>query len=319
MDPHFDDSSLQKTSPNNDPAVLAQLSSELSAQTHQLSLHHHQLNRLTTLTEELVKTLQGFRLASSDTPASSAIPPTDLAINPHLAFPEKFDGNPARCKGFLLQCSLFVKQQPGLYPTDSSRISFVFSLLTKRALDWVTAVWRDDRKPFPTFAVFLQHFREVFEHPVGGKSAGDQLLMLCQVRRWICLNLPNPCCTNQLGWGYFKTTIQKRIKSTTSSWTGMPWWGEITEWLRWTHDSDWQFDSLSPTHSSSSHGNTNCQFRTYATWPHSPNGSRMRTPNPTPSLLILWSIRTPKIIVSHSTSHNIWIQAGEFSILIFMH
>lgn len=35
---------------------------------------------------------------------------------------------------------------------------------------------------FPTFAAFLQSFKEVFEHPEGGKSAGDQLLTLTQGR-----------------------------------------------------------------------------------------------------------------------------------------
>lgn len=102
-------------------------------------------------------------------------------MNPRHAFPRaKFEGNPAKCKGFLLQCSLFVNQQPALYPTDSSRISFVCSLLTGRALDWATAVWREDGSTFPTFSLFLQSFREVFENPTGGKSAGDQLLSLCQ-------------------------------------------------------------------------------------------------------------------------------------------
>jgi len=33
---------------------------------------------------------------------------------------------------------------------------------------------------FPTFSAFLQNFKEVFNHPEGGKSAGDQLLSLSQ-------------------------------------------------------------------------------------------------------------------------------------------
>lgn len=32
----------------------------------------------------------------------------------------------------------------------------------------------------PFFNIFLQHFREVFKHSAGVKSAGDQLLALCQ-------------------------------------------------------------------------------------------------------------------------------------------
>ncbi|KAL0161744.1 hypothetical protein M9458_045469, partial [Cirrhinus mrigala] len=44
-------------------------------------------------------------------------------------------------------------------------------------------MWRDDGSTFPTFGQFLHHFREVFEHPTGGKGAGEQLLELSQGRR----------------------------------------------------------------------------------------------------------------------------------------
>ncbi len=67
-------------------------------------------------------------------------PPAPVAAStttsPCLAFPEQFDGSPTKCKGFLLQCSMFVNQQPMLYSTDDSRIAFVCSLLTGRALEW---------------------------------------------------------------------------------------------------------------------------------------------------------------------------------------
>ncbi len=152
MDPNASDSSQQKTSPNSDPAALMQLSTELTAQASQLAMHQHQLNRLTTLTEELVKALQGLSMSSPEAaslqpPNRSSSPPSQTPpISPRLAFPEQFDGEPTRCKGFLLQCSLFVSQQPSLYPTDSSRIAFVCSLLTGKALEWVTAVWKMDYK-----------------------------------------------------------------------------------------------------------------------------------------------------------------------------
>ncbi|KAL0151304.1 hypothetical protein M9458_053495 [Cirrhinus mrigala] len=158
--------------------------SELSAQATQLTAHQHQL--------ELVKTLQSLQItpsAPAPMAATAPAPPTissatssPATISPRLAFPEKFDGDPAKCKGFLLQCPLFINQ-PSLYPTDSSRIAFVCALLTGRALDWATAMWRPDGPTFHIFDAFLHHFREVFEHPARGKSAGDQLLGLSQGRR----------------------------------------------------------------------------------------------------------------------------------------
>ncbi len=184
MDHHVTDPSLQKTSPEIDPAVFYHFTTEVSAQALTLASHQQQLGRLTSLTEELVKTLQALQLSPSamNSPMHNPPPPAPVTASPRLAFPRKVDGSPSRCKGFLLQCSMFVNQQPTLYSTDENRIAFVWSLLTGRALEWATAVWSDERTVFPSFTRFLQHFREVFEHPTGGKEGGEQLLALRQGR-----------------------------------------------------------------------------------------------------------------------------------------
>ncbi len=139
MDLNVTDPSLQKTSPDIDPAVFYHFITEVSAQAALLATQQQQ-----------------------------------------LPFPEKIDGSPTRCKGFLLQCSMFIGQQPTLYPTDDSRIAFVCSLLTGRALEWATAVWNDDHAVFPSFNSFIQSFKEVFEHLAGGKEVGEQFLSLHQ-------------------------------------------------------------------------------------------------------------------------------------------
>ncbi len=190
MDPNSVDSSLQKTSPELDPAAVYRLSTEVSAQANMLVAHQQQLARLTSLTEELVTTLRAFRLSPSESapppppvdPAPQAPPLSHSMASPRLAYAEKFDGTPAKCKGFLLQCSLFVSQQPVLYPTEESRIAFLCSLLTGKALDWVTAVWNFNRPAFTSFESFLQRFRAVFDLPEGGDAAGEQILTLKQGR-----------------------------------------------------------------------------------------------------------------------------------------
>ncbi|KAI2654269.1 Transposon Tf2-6 polyprotein [Labeo rohita] len=169
-------SPLQKTSPPSDPAIVnptssdmapqasppsvLQIASELSAQASMLAAHRQQLDHLTDLTGQL-----------------------PVATSPRLAFPEKFDGTAAKCRGFLLQCTLFVNQQPHLYPTEEGKISFVCSLLTGRALDWATAVWRLNRPTFPSFAAFLQQFQEVFQPSSGSGEAGEEIMALRQGRR----------------------------------------------------------------------------------------------------------------------------------------
>ncbi len=72
------------------------------------------------------------------------------------------------------------KTQPQLYPIEDSQVSFVCSLLTGQALDWVTAEGR--RLAFPSFDYFLKIFHKVFEHSAGGKEPGEQLLALRQGR-----------------------------------------------------------------------------------------------------------------------------------------
>ncbi|KAI2668011.1 Retrotransposon-derived protein PEG10 [Labeo rohita] len=151
-----------------------------------LFAHQQQLDRLTDLTAQLVRALQGLQLTTPPvSPPAAPLPPAAQSVSAslRLAFPEKFDGAPTKCKGFLLQCSLFVSQQPHFYPTEESKVVFVCSLLTGRALDWATAVWRLDLPTFPSFAAFMQRFKEVFQPSTENGKAGEQIMALRQGRR----------------------------------------------------------------------------------------------------------------------------------------
>ncbi|KAI2650806.1 Transposon Tf2-6 polyprotein [Labeo rohita] len=182
------DPRLLKTSPPSDPATVSHFASEMSAQATMLTQHQQQLDRLTALTEQLVQAVQGLQVASTPV-ATPPSPPAQLpavqpvTASPRLAFPEKFDGTADKCKGFLLQCTLFVNQQPNLYATDESKIAFVCSLLTGKALEWATAVWDLGQSTYPTFANFLRSFKEVFQPAPEGSEAGEQIVALQQGRR----------------------------------------------------------------------------------------------------------------------------------------
>uniref|UniRef100_A0A3B3B5B8 DUF4939 domain-containing protein n=1 Tax=Oryzias melastigma TaxID=30732 RepID=A0A3B3B5B8_ORYME len=59
-------------------------------------------------------------------------------LGPRIALPDKFNGDPEQCVGFLMQCELFLRQQPSLYPTEEAKVSLVCSLLTGAACDWIS-------------------------------------------------------------------------------------------------------------------------------------------------------------------------------------
>ncbi|KAI2658160.1 Transposon Tf2-6 polyprotein [Labeo rohita] len=187
MDPTSHDPSVassQKTLPNTDPATVSQIATAMSAQASMLS--QQQLDRLTTLTEQLVQAIQGMRAAPPPVPVPPPAPlpaVQPVTASPKLAFPEKFDGTAAKCKGFLLQCTLFVNQQPNLYASEESKIAFVCSLLTGKALEWATAVWDLGHSTYPTFATFLRSFKEVFQPTPDSSEAEEQIVSLRQGRR----------------------------------------------------------------------------------------------------------------------------------------
>ncbi|MBN3297260.1 RTL6 protein, partial [Amia calva] len=88
-----------------------------------------------------------------------------------LATPDPYDSAPDKCAGFLLQCFLYFSYQPSSYPNDESRIAFIITLLTGRALQWAVAVWAQKGEITQSLTAFLAHFKEVFNHPAEGRDA----------------------------------------------------------------------------------------------------------------------------------------------------
>ncbi len=91
----------------------------------------------------------------------SPIPPS---ASP-MARPGNFSGEAAACSGFLLQCSLYLEMQPQLFPTECSKIAFIISLLSGRALQWAEALWNADSPQVNSLESLVEHFREVCPPP----------------------------------------------------------------------------------------------------------------------------------------------------------
>ncbi len=89
--------------------------------------------------------------------------------------PAPYSGSAKECNGFILQCNLTFEMQPLLYPTDSSKVAFIISLLAGPALQWAETIWAQSGPIVQSLQNFMIHFREVFGKVDGDTSVGEQL------------------------------------------------------------------------------------------------------------------------------------------------
>uniref|UniRef100_A0A3B3SSH1 DUF4939 domain-containing protein n=1 Tax=Paramormyrops kingsleyae TaxID=1676925 RepID=A0A3B3SSH1_9TELE len=86
-----------------------------------------------------VEQLLASQAAQVPLPSSPPRAATPLPI----ALPERYDGNPDQCKGFLMQVGMYVEEHPEMFTSPSAEVRFTVSLLTGRAREWATALWMD--------------------------------------------------------------------------------------------------------------------------------------------------------------------------------
>ncbi len=67
--------------------------------------------------------------------------------------------------------------QPQKFPTERSKVAFLISLLSGRALSWARATWNANTSLINSYDAFTNHFKEVFELATGALSVSDQLLL----------------------------------------------------------------------------------------------------------------------------------------------
>lgn len=152
--------------------ALDQTNQSILTQLAQLTSH---VSSLTT------STAQPSPSASSSTgdPSTSSNPAAPVR-EAHIPDPKPYAGDLGRCRGFLLQCSLVFDQKPVTYASDRAKISYVVGLLEGRALCWAESAY--DRQGFSrmSFPAFVEEMRRVFDHPVRGGDAVQQLINLRQ-------------------------------------------------------------------------------------------------------------------------------------------
>lgn len=156
----------------------------LRRQEEVMTKHSELLADVTSSIRQLFQSLPGV-----SSPASPAAPPLSTnsppiapvaAAEPRLPPPKPFSGDPSSCQGFLTQCSLTFELQPSSFPTDRSKIAYIITLLTDKALSWASAAWESQPSYCQSYTAFEKEFKKVFNHPVSGQEASKRLLTLRQ-------------------------------------------------------------------------------------------------------------------------------------------
>ena len=159
--------------------VLAQWGTELRRQAGMLTEIHQALQRRQPA-QPVPSTSPAYPATSpSDSPSPTPVPSRE----PRLPAPERYSGDPKGCRGFLIQCRLSFDLQPAAYPTEHSRVAYVITLLTGRALAWATALYESNSPVCLSFSSFSEEMLKVFSPEVSGRAAANKLLQLRQGRQ----------------------------------------------------------------------------------------------------------------------------------------
>ncbi|KAL0152234.1 hypothetical protein M9458_051957, partial [Cirrhinus mrigala] len=97
-----------------------------------------------------------------------------------MATPATYVGEAAKCSGFLLQVNLYIQMQPQQFPSERTKVAFLASLLTGKALKWAEAIWNSNNPIINSYDQFVNHFSEVFSTATSTLSTSDQLFRLRQ-------------------------------------------------------------------------------------------------------------------------------------------
>ncbi len=134
----------------------------------------------TDILEELVTTLQASLMPASIPPSASGSP---------MAMPTVYAGDSVECGGFLLQMALYIEMQPQKFPTEWSKVAFLISLLSGRALLWARAIWNANSVIINGYEDFTNHFKCSARLPEHSRSR----ISYCACARALLPPTSTPC------------------------------------------------------------------------------------------------------------------------------
>ncbi|KAK3531831.1 hypothetical protein QTP70_029712 [Hemibagrus guttatus] len=116
----------------------------------------------------------------STTSVNTITNPSTLLCASPMVKPAPYSGSAEDCNGFLLQCSLVLEMQPHMYPTERSKVVFVITQLSSKAVLWAESLWSQNHPAAQSYSSFVDHFKEVFGKPSWDSSIGEELYNLKQ-------------------------------------------------------------------------------------------------------------------------------------------
>ncbi|KAF7641499.1 hypothetical protein LDENG_00279350, partial [Lucifuga dentata] len=124
---------------------------------------------------------------SNASPPQASSGPEGLQPEPHFSTHEprgiqieRYDGDSATCRSFLVNCSLLFELNPSSYSSERAKVAAVITHLTGRAWEWATAEWDRQSAVCRAFRDFSAALRRVFDHCTPGREAARGLLQLRQ-------------------------------------------------------------------------------------------------------------------------------------------
>ena len=99
---------------------------------------------------------------------------------PKISLPAKFDGSRAHFRGFINQVRLVIQMHPTRYPTDSSRVGLVGTLLTGTALSWFAPLLESNSPLLNNFDEFIKEFKACFGDTDSVRTAINKIRTLRQ-------------------------------------------------------------------------------------------------------------------------------------------
>ncbi|KAL0171626.1 hypothetical protein M9458_031161, partial [Cirrhinus mrigala] len=130
------------------------------------------------LRQSILSTLPPTASSLSQTPRSNPEvnnPPSPAPVVCPMVRPTPYSGEAGDCKGFLLQCSITFTTYPHVYHSDNSKIGYVVSCLSGKALRWAESIWSQAGPAVSSYNAFAAHFQEVFGRTDSDASAGEDL------------------------------------------------------------------------------------------------------------------------------------------------